>query len=168
MNSLPANSNLFQRRNIIGTVVIGTILLILVAPTLAANLVTNGSFESPGVSGLFDTYYGIDATSLTGWVVDLAGTSINQVNAQWNDADGFQSIDMNGIVAGSIYQDLATTAGLQYSIRFALAGNPEGYEDKRLQVLWDGAQIADLTFVQAGYGTINMGWTHYEFISTLR
>jgi choice-of-anchor C domain-containing protein len=136
------------------------------APTLGADLVTNGSFESPAVSGLFDTYYGVDATSLTGWVVDQAGTSINHVQTQWNDADGFQSIDLNGIVAGSIYQDLATTAAQQYKIRFALAGNPEGYDPKRVQVLWDGGQIADVTFVQTGYGTINMGWTYYEFFAT--
>jgi hypothetical protein len=32
-----------------------------------------------------------------------------------------------------------------------------------VQVLWDGAQIADVTFVQAANTTTNMGWTYYEF-----
>jgi hypothetical protein len=71
----------------------------------------------------------------------------------------------NGTEAGSIYQDLPTTPAQQYTIRFALAGNPFGFDNKRLEVLWDGAQIADLTFVQAGYGTNNMGWTYHEFVA---
>jgi choice-of-anchor C domain-containing protein len=134
--------------------------------THGADLVTNGGFESPSVVGQFETYYGVDTTSLTGWVVDQSGTSINHVNALWNDAEGFHSIDLNGTEASSIYQDLPTAAAQKYTIRFALAGNPFGFEDKRLEVLWDGAQVADLTFAQAGYDTINMGWTYHQFVAT--
>jgi choice-of-anchor C domain-containing protein len=166
MSSLHVSSNLIHSRNVIKIVLaIGAIIPMFASPAHGDNRVTNGSFESPFVDGQFETYYGVDATSLTGWVVDHAGTSINHVNAQWNDADGFQSIDLNGIEAGSIYQDLSTTASQEYTIRFALAGNPEGQENKRLQVLWDGVQIADVTFVQAGHDPINMGWTYYQFVA---
>ena len=120
-------------------VAIATLVAMIALPTHGQNLVTNGSFESPSVQGFHNTYVGVDAASLTGWVVDLAGTSIDHVNALWNDAEGFHSIDLNGTEAGSIYQDLATTAAQKYKIRFALAGNPVGYEDKRLEVRWDGA-----------------------------
>lgn len=113
----------------------------LAAPTHGADLVINGSFESPVVDGQFNTYIGVDTTSLTGWVVDQANTSVDHDGGLWVDADGFQSIDMNGTEAGSIYQDLATTASQQYTLRFALAGNPFGFDDKRLEVLWDGCKL---------------------------
>jgi choice-of-anchor C domain-containing protein len=138
----------------------------LSSSTHGQNLVTNGSFESPTVQGLHNMYTGVDTVSLTGWVVDQAGTSVDHVNELWNDAEGFQSIDLNGTEAGSIYQDLATTSAQKYKIRFALAGNSHGFDDKRLEVLWDGAQIADLTFAQAGYNDSDMGWAYHEFIAT--
>jgi choice-of-anchor C domain-containing protein len=149
------------------TILVTTALVpIISVRTRGAHLVINGGFESPSVVGQFETYYGVDAASLTGWVVDQPGTSINHVNALWNDAEGFHSIDLNGTEASSIYQDLPTDAAQKYAIRFALAGNPFGFEDKRLEVLWDGAQVADLTFTQAGFDTINMGWTYHQFIVT--
>jgi choice-of-anchor C domain-containing protein len=167
MNLLHDSENSVHRWTVIRiALIIGAGAAMLVSPARGNNLVTNGSFESPFVDGQFAVYHGVDATSLTGWVVDQANTSIDHISGLWVDAEGSQSIDMNGTEAGSIYQDLATSAAQQYTIRFALAGNPFGYENKRLEVLWDGAQIADVTFVQAGYGTPNMGWTFHEFVAT--
>src|SRR5262245_21329281 len=78
-------------------------------PLMAApNIVTNGSFESPNIGGGFIKLTAIDTTSLTGWVVDDAGSSIDHVNNFWVAADGVQSLYMNGTSAGTIYQDIPT------------------------------------------------------------
>jgi choice-of-anchor C domain-containing protein len=144
-----------------------TFVLALAVDANAVNLVTNGSFESPSVSGDHVMISAVDSVSIPGWVVDEAGTSVDLAQGVWFDADGFQSVDMNGIVAGSLYQDLATTAGVKYTIRFALAGNAFGQDDKRLEVLWDGAQIADVTFDQLPeHNHINMGWSYHQLMAT--
>jgi choice-of-anchor C domain-containing protein len=167
MTSLHQHASSVHRWQIIQfALAVAAIVAVFATQTRGADLVTNGGFESPFINGDFATYHGVDATSLSGWVVDQVGTSIDHDGGLWQDAEGLQSIDMNGTEAGSIYQDLATTPAQQYTIRFALAGNPFGIDNKRLEVLWDGAQIADLTFVQDGYGTDNMGWTYHEFVTT--
>jgi choice-of-anchor C domain-containing protein len=167
LSSICGRVGFFQLRSILLTAFSVAAAIAVFTPSgRAQNLVTNGSFESPFIDGQFASYQGIDAVSLSSWVVDQVGTSVDHIAGLWQDADGSQSMDLNGTEAGSIYQDLATTAAQQYKIRFALAGNPFGIENKRLEVRWDGAQIADLTFVQSVYGTDNMGWTYHEFVAT--
>jgi hypothetical protein len=132
----------------------------------AQNLVANGSFEIPAGVGSSSTYSGVDTTSLTGWVVDQAGTSIDHIGSLWNAADGAQSLDMNGLNAGTIYQDLTTTPGQAYRISFAMAGNPFGRGQKNLALSWDGAAIQGYAFSQHDFYTpFSMGWVYVEAIA---
>lgn len=155
-----------RRQMYAGRLIVAAAALVpmLAAPAAAVNLVTNGSFESPFILGDHAMITAVDSVSIPGWVVDQPGTSVDLAQGVWFDADGFQSVDMNGIVAGYLYQDLATTAGVKYTIRFALAGNGFGHDDKRLEVLWDDVQIADATFDQLPeYNHTNMGWGYHQF-----
>ena len=123
---------------------------------LAQNLVVNGSFETPPAGGSFVSYGG--GGNIGGWTV--GGSGVDHIGGFWQAADGTQSVDLNGANAGSVFQDLVTIPGGQYRIRFALAGNPFGFEAKHLSVLWDGAQVGDFTFDPAGTSANAMGWIY--------
>jgi choice-of-anchor C domain-containing protein len=111
-------------------------------------------FESP-VIDFGNVTFQAGETIGDGWTV---GQGTVDVVVEWEVAEGSQSIDLNGISTGSVYKDLTTTPGAQYRIQFALAGNPDGSDDKRIAVLWDGAQVADITFSQAGNTATSMGY----------
>ncbi|MFN0197046.1 MAG: DUF642 domain-containing protein [Planctomycetaceae bacterium] len=139
---------------------VGCVMFIGTSEIYAASIVVNGSFETPVVSGGFvQRNVGFDFGG-SGWAVDTG--TIDHINSTWEPAEGNQSIDLNGPTAGSVYQDLSTVIGQSYLIRFAFAGNYAGIEDKRMEVLWGGIQIADLTFTQDGETATDMGWIYME------
>jgi choice-of-anchor C domain-containing protein len=142
-----------------------------VAGNAEANLITNGSFENgdnPPVSG-FRTLYASDASSddITGWTV--TGGSIDWIDGYWQASDGDYSIDMSGLYQqGTILQgDIATTAGQQYELLFAMAGNPDnGPTIKTLDVIIDGLFSQSFSFNITGKTKENMGWVTYSFLFT--
>lgn len=95
-----------------------------------ANLVTNGSFESPV------PWRGCAAgtKSLSGWTVSTGNIDIDSAKPGCDGsdlfplfpADGIQYIDLTGSYgggAGTIYQDLATQAGSSYELSFYFGAN---------------------------------------------
>lgn len=123
--------------------------------------IVNGSFEDPDAGAAFVARSVGDNFGGHGWVVDQG--TIDHIGGLWEAAEGEQSVDLNGSNAGGVAQDFATVAGQAYKIRFAMAGNPGGFDDKRMAVLWDGVQIADLVFeFDASHSVDNMGWTYFE------
>jgi choice-of-anchor C domain-containing protein len=125
-----------------------------------AELIVNGGFELPDAGVTFVGRNSGDNFGGNGWTVDLG--EVDHVGGFWQAAVGAQSLDLNGSNAGAVYQDLATTPGQKYLIRFALAGNPFGEDDKRLEILWDDAQIADIVFDQNTQTSTDMGWLYKE------
>lgn len=114
--------------------------LFLVSPAFA-DLVTNGSFESPTVSnansGLYDTLqpgsYPDVNNLLPGWSIDSG--DLDLIGTYWNAATGSQSIDLSGLGAGQISQTLTTVNGQQYALTFYMSGNPDnGALDTNKQV----------------------------------
>ena len=91
--------------------------LALGAPLAAAaaqNVVQNPGFEAPAIVGSA-TLSGCPAAFV--WCIGQG--NIDLVDASiWQPGDGRQSIDLNGTDAGSVYQDLATTAGQTYDLTF--------------------------------------------------
>jgi len=98
-------------------------LILAAAPATAQNLVTNGSFESPG-SGQTQV-----ATVPEGWSlldtangVDIIGAGLGGSVA----ADGVQFLDLigggQGAFPSGVYQDLMLTAGTTYRLAFAFNG----------------------------------------------
>jgi choice-of-anchor C domain-containing protein len=138
------------------------LLLLACSPgTTRAELIINGSFELPVVGPGFAQRNPGDNFGGNGWVVGSG--PIDHIGSLWVGAMGPQSLDLNANVAGGVYQDLATVAGATYTIRFAMSGNHGGFGDKRMEVLWDGMQIADVTHVWSpSYTSTNMGWTYFQ------
>ena len=127
-----------------------------VASAAPGELVQNGSFESPVISGQYQTVQGGDSTTIPGWTV--GGKSIDIVSGSlWQQVDGNQSIDLDGTPGpGSLSQVVSTTPGTTYTLAFELAGNPDGGV-KTLTVA-AGTTSRDFSFDTAHTTTSNMGW----------
>jgi choice-of-anchor C domain-containing protein len=143
----------------------------------AANQVFDGGFEVPdaGSGGPSDGYPGSGALlyfasgsdsypsiPVTGATLDGAwhveSGSVDQVGPPlWVAAEGTQSIDLDGINAGALYQDVPTVAGQQYTLSFDLAGNPGGIEPKVVQVT-AGPSTQQFSFDATGKTFSRMGW----------
>ena len=117
----------------------------LAAPAAAQNLVQNGGFESPFIVG-DQTLTGCPPA---GFVWCVGQGNIDLIQAGWQPGEGRQSIDLNGTVAGSIFQDLVTTPGQRYDLSFLFSGNPEGDPSERLEmeVFWNGTRLGRLGWV---------------------
>ena len=104
--------------------VFGIVLAVLLfgAQTVSAQ-VLNGSFEDGDDPGAFANLIPGD-TDITDWTV-VSG-SIDYIGSYWVAADGDRSIDLNGVEAGAISQDLPTVVGATYDVTFMMSGNPAG------------------------------------------
>ena len=132
-------------------------LLLAVAAPAGAQIVTNGGFEQPAVGSAITPVPG--STTLTGWTVSSGDIEII-TSAYWQPHGGNQSIDLNGVTPGTIFQDLLTEAGATYQLSFWLAGNPDAPGPKSLNVLWGGTNVGPFTFAQVGTSRASMGWVN--------
>jgi hypothetical protein len=99
---------------------------LLFAGPAHANLLTNGSFESPVENGI--AIFGTGSAGITGWtVIGPAGSNIalqsNSATAAVQAEDGSQYLDLTGTLDGdSIYggvqQTIATVADSTYELTF--------------------------------------------------
>jgi choice-of-anchor C domain-containing protein len=147
-----------RRTRLAGAVVVGLVALAMAGPAFAGtNLVQDGKFElpklPPGVP--WQTY--VAGSTFGAWSVGAGNVDLAQA---WQAPSGTQSVDLEGTNAdGEVHQDLATTAGGHYLIKFKLAGNPEGAPAiKTIQVTWGGVIVATFTFDTTGHTTQDMGW----------
>jgi choice-of-anchor C domain-containing protein len=122
----------------------------------AQNLVTDGSFENPALPSAASFSTILAGNSFGAWTVTSG--SIDLIRTYWAPSDGFQSVDLNGNAAATISQNVATTAGQRYTLRFSIAGNPDGAFDKTMRVWWGAQDLGTFTFTQAGWTKTNMGW----------
>jgi choice-of-anchor C domain-containing protein len=137
-------------------------------PLTAARAVTisNGSFESGVAPGSFTTLYAGDSTSIDGWTV--ASGSVDYIGSYWVASDGSRSLDLDGLSAGTVKQELTgLNVGQQYKVSFDLAGNPDaGPTIKTLDVTASaGSQSYSFT-VGGGNDHSNMGWVTKSFLFT--
>lgn len=125
----------------------------------AANLVTNGDFESIENTSRAVQTFGNNSQDLTGWIVGLNSVDLVD-NSVWNSASGSYSLDLNGTKKGEIHQSLNTVNGQHYQLSFDLAGNfSDGLAIKTLSVNLGPNGI--YKFDTRGKSASNMGWTHY-------
>jgi Protein of unknown function (DUF642) len=102
---------------------------------LPGNIVQNGGFEQGGVGW--------------GWTYNFG---------LWYGFPDAAEGGNYGEVDGTIYQDLATTAGQQYHLQFALAGNFNISSPTTVNVLWGGATVGAVSWSPAGHTVNNLGW----------
>jgi hypothetical protein len=119
-------------------------LAALLRPAGAQNLVQNGGFETPGIVGSAATLGGCPPAMFV-WCVSQG--NIDLVRSRWQPGEGNQSVDLNGTEPGSIYQDLATTAGQEYDLTFLFSGHPEGDPVKTMHIFWDGTDLGTFAWI---------------------
>jgi choice-of-anchor C domain-containing protein len=136
-----------------------------------ANLLNNGSFElgAPSSGCVSAT------TSLTGWSVVAGNIDIDSARTGCsggfgiNAADGEFFIDLTGsYAAGKISQTVATQAGQNYTLGFWFGGNPvwqyigspNDGAIKSMNVLVDGATLANFSVDTTGRAGSDASWIH--------
>jgi choice-of-anchor C domain-containing protein len=125
----------------------------------------NGSFELGTANiGQFTTLNAGDSTSITGWTVGSG--NIDYIGSYWMAADGSRSLDLNGLVPGSIFQTFDVVAGQTYRVTFDLAGNPAGTPVEKTLTTTAGATVVLSSFDTTGRSLTNMGWTPVSFLFT--
>src|SRR5690349_5548518 len=141
-------------------------LLTIVGSAAQANVISNGSFETPVTSTLI--VVGAGDPTITNWTVGLVGVDL--VDAAGNGfvngaaADGEQYLDLDGSPGpGSISQTFATTPATQYTLSFAYANNytTPGTAQALVQVA-DGANTYLSDIISHGTSASgNLDWTSY-------
>jgi len=136
-----------------------------ITTSVNANLITNGSFESPDVAtNTCSDVKQIGDASITGWVVTRGSIDHCEI---WQAADGPQAIDLDGANnnRGGVKQLFPTVVGGVYQVTFSLAGNPGLPVVKAMRVEAAG-QGADFLFDTTSTSFENMGWATHTWVFT--
>jgi len=138
---------------------ITAMLAVMVAMTgivaAASNLVTNGGFENPVVSGSWDTY-----SSISGWTELNSQLMELQIN-YYTPYEGNQYLELDAYAPTTVYQDITTKIGKDYILSFAFSPRP-GVADNRLQISWNGTIVDTLS----ESGASNTHWTIHTYYLT--
>ncbi len=139
----------------------------------SANLVVNGSFESPDVvatsdDGLGTYWYVRNGTSADGWTRSGSQwTWLDSRPGKWIASDGEQYTEVESGYAGSISQTIATWAGQSYRLTFDYAANPylsSTNPDDSLRLYLNGSAFA---YVDGSDSTTDdLDWTTYAYVFT--
>ncbi|MCC6715767.1 MAG: choice-of-anchor C family protein [Gammaproteobacteria bacterium] len=150
-------------RTLVGRLLVAACLGLSAMAPAHANLVLNGSFETPIVGGSPFVTLNSGSLALPNWAI--LG-SIDHIGSYWQASDGNQSIDLNGYgLVGTISQSFATTPGQLYELTFDMAGNPDFDSVKTLLVQIDS--IAQLfNFDSTGKSNGAMGWVSHSLVFT--
>ncbi len=122
----------------------------------------DGSFEYPRAAANSFTDLSAGQTvgpwQVTTGTVDLIGAGF------WQAAEGDQSVDLNGTGPGAVAQTFTTVPGADYTVTYALAGNPAGAPAlKTGSVLVDGQDFQDFSFNTTGKTLTAMGYVNRQF-----
>jgi choice-of-anchor C domain-containing protein len=141
--------------------------LVVFSAHAQASPFVNGSFEQGSAPGQFITLNGGDSTSITGWTVGGGANSVDYIGSYWTASNGLRSIDLNGLVPGSISQTFDVVAGQTYQVTFDLAGNPAGGPQfKTLDSSVAFTLFSPTPFDASNTDLANMGWISYSFLFT--
>ena len=142
---------------------------------LSANLLVNGSFETPqigfGASGQDFTDYISGQIAGAGWHVTANSVDIvsNKPGATYAStaAAGNQYLDLDGYAPGTITQTVTTVVGQRYTFKFAFTATPFGGAPVRTaNVLFNGTKITALSKDVTGETPTKPGWVYKQFTLT--
>jgi choice-of-anchor C domain-containing protein len=128
------------------------------------NLITNGSFENTTApTTTYSTVLAGDSTTIQGWTVvtpSMYGPSGGSVDLTastydgWGAEDGNYAIDLAGTSSepGGLYQDVATTPGVEYSLSYwtAVNGDQTPGQSHTMNVVVGGVTVATIQALSAG------------------
>lgn len=126
------------------------------------NMIVNGGFEYPDVSGSGWGYFAGDGLT-GGWVK----TSTGPVEIQYggfgaNSFSGKQHLELDADVPGSIKQTIITEPGMSYALSFYYTPRP-GCNSNRIRVKWNGATIDILDGSGSGLPA-SAAWTLKSYV----
>jgi len=90
------------------------------------------------------------------WTVGAGG--VDWITGYWQPAEGNGSVDLSGLANGSVSTTLSTVAGQAYTVKFYMAGNPDGAPAIKTLDLQAGNLDELFTFDDAGNTLGSMGW----------
>ncbi len=122
-------------------------------PSVTGNLVQNCSFEQPVVGNGTLITFG-PGTTFSGWTVGSAGDAVDLVDHNFSGGypvqDGVQSLDLNSLNTGSVFQDISTVASQSYQLTFFLSGYPAvsfcGSVNQKMVTVTAGSTSQNFTF----------------------
>jgi len=91
---------------------------LLAGAVTGQNLIVNGGFEQAPAIPTGQTGVTVTGTEVPGWVIPVGNCDIN--GPTWNPSQGVRSLDLHGIVLGTIEQSFATVVGVTYELKFDL------------------------------------------------
>jgi hypothetical protein len=146
-----------------------SILCLTGVSSARANIVIDGSFETPVITGFYENYGTLtNPTSYGGnsfdphWVVATNNVDIVSRTFGWTAPTvdgGNQYLDLVGYGStGEIYQNLATVSGQKYSLTFAYANNPGNSPSDAVVTVLGTPGISSL-LTHSISTTTDLGWT---------
>ena len=137
------------------SIVIGT-LIVLAGTQTHANLIVNGSFEAPIVSG-FQIF-----NSIPGWTTTFGSGIEVQRNIVGLAYHGNQLVELASLSNSGMVQQVPTSQGQTYQLVFAYSPRPGMPPvENRIEVLFDNVALASIT--GNGVGLSNTRWSNYTF-----
>jgi len=119
----------------------GLVLALVAGHAAGQELVTNGGFEVPVVSGPWVKREA--GVTFGGWKVDPDCNGIVHVASfgRPNAIEGLQCVELNFFTHGGISQTIATEPGKFYRLRFLMAGQTDvGPNEKAMRIDWGGVE----------------------------
>lgn len=135
-------------------------LLFLAVGSANANLIVNGSFENPALSGNSWSVF----NSIEGWTtIQGAGIEI-QRNTVVDAQDGDQYVELDSHYNSWMEQTISgLTAGNEYYFSFWYQARTNNlYNDNGIDVYWNGILVMDISNILAS----DAGWTEYTAVFT--
>lgn len=142
---------------------VGVLSIVTLCLSTAHAGLINGGFETPDINSSSNIVVFAGSPILVGWQIS-GGSGIDLVSSLWAPSEGSQSISLNWINPTTISQQIATTAGQQYSLSFDMAAEVFGGAALRtMDVLWNNSVIASPQFSYTGQGPTSMGWVSFSY-----
>jgi len=151
----------------------------LFVPQANANLLLNGSFETPdvlpgalGPIGGWETFY--EPTPGLGWIPiaggmeildHVVGTRIDGVDIAWDAYKGDQFAELDTMPAdpnGGMYQNVDTDSGRHYTLHFVYSPRPGVLPNSNIIYLYLDGLLVD-TLTGSGVGELVPVWSHYNY-----
>ena len=133
-----------------------------------AALIVNGGFETPVLAAGQSKTLSTGDSSMAPWVITAGSIDVVQ-SGYWPAYEGSNSIDLNGVSAGTIRQTFATIPGTTYALTFAYACNADVVDVNHSvftgigHVTVTGAStLLDTTVSHSGSSRANMNYQIYS------
>ncbi|MFC3033380.1 DUF642 domain-containing protein [Pseudoalteromonas fenneropenaei] len=128
--------------------------LVTATPSLAANLVANGSFEqTPSFSSTWTLFDTLSGWQREGAKFEIQKTSLGIIAAQ----DGNQYLELDSTANYTAKQTIATTAGKSYVLTFYYSARVvNNTNTNRASVTWNGTEVIALNATTRGWQKVEL------------